>query len=542
MSGARPELASAAALRAAGIAKPASSSIPAGTGPSARARAKAPRDGAPREVSAFRPRPVFDFPEFRARGPEAEWVPAMVRQLFLDGMPIERARTTAQIAAVMAFKPGIGRPPKGPRIVGRVARGAGGRRMAYVMYRRRPISLGVPLKKKEKADKNGAAKAAFVRWVEDKCRLITQQVLARDWTLKGIFDRWLDINDPKKGVDPTLDSRYSGRKSHVAGLRRVLDDELFIDVKANTGERYLIECCQRFIERNGTPTQRKYLASTAVRHVDTLIYVLDRFCEDFGFDKKKIRRPSVPTEEARWLTWDQIWRLLRACRGKIQDRAGKVVGRHDKRARYEGIERWIMTYFYGGTRDENGRNISFGVQMNKPGVKPKGSMDPQRGKLRRQGPGARVSNKKRGTSGMIGSLSTMSVNWKKKDLAKREALGVEAGMRYTTTVYDENGYALTRSGLDTRLAEVCEYAGLDPIDGHILKHSGVTICSLAGMPLPMVSQEFSTSISTLLTTYSHLHHDWFHPAPFDPKNLRFLNLRKFSPESFEKVYGVAPAA
>ena len=48
-------------------------------------------------------------------------------------------------------------------------------------------------------------------------------------------------------------------------------------------------------------------ADGSERHIDTLIFVLDRFCEDFGYDSKKIRRPSVPTEEARWLTWDEYY-------------------------------------------------------------------------------------------------------------------------------------------------------------------------------------------------------------------------------------------
>ncbi|MBK5652532.1 hypothetical protein QU42_19475 [Bradyrhizobium sp. UASWS1016] len=475
------------------------------------------------------------------RGPEIEWLPAMVRQLLMDGLPIEQARTTAQLAAVMAFEPGRGRPPKGPRLVGRKERGKRGRRMAYVMYRRRPISLGVQLGPKEVAHKNAGAKAAFVGWVEQQCRIITQALLARDWTLKRVFDWFLKAYSAGPGDDSV--KVFGRHRNHIDSLRELFDDELFIDIKASSAERYVIWRCQQDVKRqkdDGTSKKRKYMASTAARHADTLMFILDRFCEDHGFDTRKIRRPKVPKEEAIWLTWDQVWRLLRACRGKKFDRAGKLIGFHGQRARYECVERLLLLLLYGGTRDENGRNMTWGMQANKLGQKPRGHLDPDRGKLQRQGPGARISNKRRGTSPTYGSLATMSFSWKKRDLEMREALGAEAGMRYVNMVHDENGYAVSRGQLDRRLGEVCELAGLDKISTHSIKHTGVTLCSMANMPLPMVEKAFSTTIVTLLLTYRHLHHEWFDPKPFDPKNLRFLHLRKFSPQSFEQVYGIAP--
>src|SRR5437762_1363957 len=65
---------------------------------------------------------TYGFPEYTIRGPEPDSPPAMVRQRFLDSVPIQDARTTAQISAAMAFRPKIGRPIEGPGIIGRKKR------------------------------------------------------------------------------------------------------------------------------------------------------------------------------------------------------------------------------------------------------------------------------------------------------------------------------------------------------------------------------------------------------------------------------------
>jgi hypothetical protein len=136
----------------------------------------------------------------------------------------------------------------------------------------------------------------------------------------------------------------------------------------------------------------------------------------------------------------------------------------------------------------------------------------------------------------------LSIGWKNGDLLKRKSLGANAGMRYVNIIHDEQGYEVSRGTLDKRLAEVCEFAGLDKISTHTAKHTGVTLVSMAGMPLSLVEHNFSTSVLTLVMTYRHLHGEWFdpNPKPYDPKNMLFLALRKRSPPSFEQVYGIAP--
>ncbi|MDA9422917.1 hypothetical protein [Bradyrhizobium sp. CCBAU 53380] len=562
------ELASTAAARAAAVRRPVADRKTPERADRHGARTQDPRVS---ELRPAKPRtekepPANDFPEFRMRGPEPDWLPGMVRQLFLDGVQIEKARTTAQIVAAMAFEPKLGRPTKGPRIVAREKRSKDGRRVAYVMYRRRPISLGVVLKPKEVARKNPGAIAAYVRWVEEKCRAITQRLLARDWTLGGIFDWYIARYDPKAAGNSEPETTDDGepettsegtpqlpfarRAGHIVSLRELLGELPFIDVKASTAERYVIDRCRTEIRRykktgpNGT--RRRYMASTAVRHTDTLVHVLTLFCDDHGYDHKVVRRPKAPKEEPRWLTWDQLLRLLRACRGRVFDRAGKLVGRHDKRDRYVCIERLLWLLFYGGVREANGRYLTYGQQTNKPGRKPRGHLNPGggRGNLQRQGPGARVTNKRRNTTTAFGSLEPLSVGWKQRDLATREALGAEAGMRYVNIIHDEKGYEVSRGAMDTRLAEVCELAGMDKIDSHSVKHTGVTIVSKAGMPLNLVERNYSTSVLSLVMTYRHLHEHWFdpRPEPYDPDKMFFLALRKHSPPSFEQVYGVAPPA
>jgi hypothetical protein len=301
-----------------------------------------------------------------------------------------------------------------------------------------------------------------------------------------------------------------------------------------------------------TPRPMAFIGNTSASQsslaprVSTLIHVLTLFCDDLGYDHKMIRRPKVPKEEARWLTWDQLLRLLRTCRGRVFDRAGKLIGGHDKRDRYECIERLLWLLFYGGVREKNGRYLTYGQQMNKPGQAPRGHLDPGRrnGTLQRQGPGARVTNKRRNTTTAFGSLGPLSIGWKRSDLSKREALGAEAGMRYVNVIHDEKGYELSRGRMDTRLAEVCELAGMDKIDSHSVKHTGVTITAMAGMPLNVAEQKYSTSVLSLVMTYRHLHEEWFkeRPEPYDPDKMFFLALRKHSPLSFEQVYGIAPPA
>ena len=152
----------------------------------------------------------------------------------------------------------------------------------------------------------------------------------------------------------------------------------------------------------------------------------------------------------------------------------------------------------------------------------------------RQGPEAVVTNKARGTSDLFGAVCTMVPSWEKEDRERRVAS--KSRQRFINVIHDENGDPLDEKRMARLFREVREYAGLKWVKPHMLKHTGVTLYTYAGMDEEDISLNFSTSFETLDAVYTHLHAKWRKRRKFAEKNVRLLQLRRFSQRSREKAF------
>ncbi|WP_461327304.1 site-specific integrase [Bradyrhizobium huanghuaihaiense] len=200
--------------------------------------------------------------------------------------------------------------------------------------------------------------------------------------------------------------------------------------------------------------------------------------------------------------------MISAARGKIYDAAGNIIGHHDKRRRYECVVRFIFIYLYGGTRHVNILLLTWFQDAIL------GHINVEQSFIERQGPSADITNKRKGTSPLIGSLIELALRWAAEDEAMRE----KVPGKYVHIIHDEDGNSLVVLEEDKKggkkhkksnrmqklFNEVRQLAGLPHVRPHMLKHSGVTFAVRAGMPLAEVELSFSTSVWTLWTCYVHL--------------------------------------
>ena len=91
--------------------------------------------------------------------------------------------------------------------------------------------------------------------------------------------------------------------------------------------------------------------------------------------------------------------------------------------------------------------------------------------------------------------------WEEEDLAKG----------FWFVVHDRDGNQISKSRISALFAKVAANAGLPWVTPHVLKHSGVTQLTLAGLPLHDLAIHFSTRAQTLTDYYLHLEHIWSTP-------------------------------
>jgi hypothetical protein len=139
----------------------------------------------------------------------------------------------------------------------------------------------------------------------------------------------------------------------------------------------------------------------------------------------------------------------------------------------------------------------------------------------------------RGTSGLFGSLKDLVVRWCDDDAAKRG----NNRMLFAHVVHNLKGEPYLNT-LRPLFNEVRQRAGLFWVRRHMLKHTGVTFCTAAGMSQRQISLAYSTSMFTLEKTYTHLHEEWSKIGrEFDESRLYIRNLRKLTSLSAEEYFG-----
>jgi integrase len=353
----------------------------------------------------------------------------------------------------------------------------------------------------------------------------------------------------KPGSRPNaLDAiNHSRMVNELAHLETFMGENTLQDLGYSTGVQYMEHETAQAIRSQASAhedlSEVRYVArSTARRHVVTLVKVLDWYCGgENRIEPIRIKIPSVPRTAVDFLTIEEIVRLISAARGRIYDLHGNIVGHHGRRADYECVVRFILVYLYGGTRHANILFLTWGQDSFT------GHIDPDLGIIARQGALAPITNKGRETSPLIGSLIELAERWRAED----EALRKQFPGRYVNIIHDAEGFPIAKKDpkhamdagkrMNILFREVRELAGLPHARPHMLKHSGVTYCVRAGMPVNDVENAFSTSFITLWTYYRSLR-PWFRNGgsqPYDPSCLKLLALRRFSSDSKAKLLAKA---
>lgn len=466
----------------------------------------------------------------------------MAEQMIDEGIDIRAAGTMIELAALWNMRPALGRPTEAPRLTDRAPRdrksGTPGRRKARIVFLGKYTTIGIVLRDGEEAEEHRGAKIFLRRWKKNLAREALGKLQAPGKTMRQVFKEILTDMDPGMSQDPAITGPYKRLLGDCAQLEEcpALADTRFSELPGNIAETYVLFRIQQQIKSQSAdnPNPRNVDPSTANEHVDSLFAVIAKFAGKYFLPHRRFKRFKFARKPVRWLSFWQLWKIVRYCRGYVLNDTGRIVGRHNMAAKYACVLRFVLFYVYGGTRKNNIRELIWGMDSEQ------GSVDPRALEIQRQGPEARVTNKARWPSDLIGSLRTLVPLFFDEDMEARKKL-VNPGDRYMHVLHDEEGHQLSEGRIDNLLGEVCAAVGLKKVNAHSLKHTGVSLVARANMPLQDIEQAFSTNFLTLITTYRHLHGKWFgrQLKPFHPDDLNLWRLRKFALRDREEIHAIS---
>lgn len=380
-------------------------------------------------------------------------------------------------------------------------------------------------------------RGALARFVEKVAKELVGWGLAAVRPMEKVFLEFLHDHQPiQRELDESWDD-YLKAVGTCEQLEEYFLNTRFADLRIDAGLHYA-----RFrvdepvktvkVKSDVAPgeeeARRKTKLRTAAKHVYLLQQILAYFSDKHGLPSLVLKKPKVPSEETFWLTGTQWTRLYLAARGWMFDEAGRKIG-YDRRLRerFDAVVRLIMLYTFGGTRHGNIYELIWAQDLFR------GHIDLTTNTIKRQGMLSKKSNKRRGTSKLLGSLPQMALGWKAKDDGLRKG----SLIKFVNIVHRQNGLHW-KSPMRSLWTEVVTNAGLpDWITPHHLKHSGVTFAALAGMTTRQISLAFSTSMRTLEETYTHLHSTWEQILTYDPSKLNLRNIKRLTGPSAEEYYG-----
>ncbi|MDA9483099.1 hypothetical protein XI07_13905 [Bradyrhizobium sp. CCBAU 11445] len=475
-------------------------------------------------------------PEKRKRpkvfGPEVDMRAVMVRRLIVDGFKVEDAGTVASLAE--AHRKGrlrangkrkVGRKPKGPRLFNkkRVYDDGSVKHFCYIKYYDDRRSAEIELAEDENPADRLDAIYELALYVEEKVREALNWVLTNDITMARIYEEFLDENKPGSRAG-ALDQDNYDRAKAALDIAKVWNGQAGWDtIGLNTAKQYIqMRIAQEKKRQSCDAEETEYVGEvTALGESSYVVMAIDWFCREYDLTPKIIDRPKVRGTGYKYIPFSWVNRLLRACRGRMFDAAGRVIGCHRFPERYAAVERAIWLYLYSGTRFGNLPDILWHWDMHA------GHVSTWLGKLIRQGQWSQVTRKRRGQSFLPGSLEELLPQWESDDRIKRKEKNSD--VLFQNVLHDEEGLPLAEGRLGVLFREVRELAGLPRVTMHMLKHAGVTMCTHAGMSRNMISNNYSTSHETLIRYYTHLNEEWDEPKrDFDPADLKFFELRNFS--------------
>jgi integrase len=239
-------------------------------------------------------------------------------------------------------------------------------------------------------------------------------------------------------------------------------------VKAETCRRY---GKYRVTSKGLPPGQTRAIADATIRRELGTLRAAIGYCHSEGYllTKPPVTLPPKPAAKDRWLSRDEVARLIRAAR-------------QSKRAKH--LAHFILIGLYTGTRKDAVLRLHF--HPNTIG----GWIDAEHGLLYRRGVAERTSKKRQPPARLPNRLLAHVKRW----VAKGDRFPVQ--------------YQGGRCGdIKTAWTAIAEAAGMPDVTPHTLRHTAITWAMQRGAAIWDVAGFFGASVETIENTYGHHHPD-----------------------------------
>lgn len=252
------------------------------------------------------------------------------------------------------------------------------------------------------------------------------------------------------------------------------------DVKAETCRRYARSRVRLFKdpERKSQP-----IANGTLRRELNVLQAAINYAHREGYiiHAPRVTLPEKPSARDRWLTRDEVARLLWAA---YRSRSGKH------------LARFILIAIYTGTRKEAILSLGFNPSLNG------GWIDTERGLMHRRGAAERETKKSRRPIPMVHRLTAHCRRWRR--IGANWAVGID-GQRIGSI---KHAFEWAR-----------DKAGLPDVSPHTLKHTAITWGIQRGLTVEDAADYFDTSAETIRSTYYH------HSPHYQDRALAILNAK-----------------
>lgn len=356
------------------------------------------------------------------------------------------------------------------------------------------------------------AESALEDFIEKQDAIDRQEVSPEDVELKTILKTWIDLKSSSVSAELT-----EQRKRFAASLDRDFPVKRLGDIVHGTGEKYI----KIVIEGVTDEDKRQTLHNTAINRLNMQLAAINYFYDNLTQPPDHRKTYFIPRKFDRhseiYLAWDLLMRLLKAAEGwRYDPDTGEWSADPDPDLLV--VRRYILIYFYSGTRDATILPLRWGSGFDG------GFIDAKNGIIYRKPLRGGRTHKQAKAALLLGTLRDEVKRWEAEDKEKG----------WLNVIHDTAGAEIR--DMSPRFDKVALKAGLPWVTAHDLKHTGVTLLTHAGLHIDVLASAMSTTSETLKETYEHLEFIWLQPRAMTASvdlDLSLEALEKTSPMSGE---------